>query len=225
MADSVNLTLADDVIQNNFAAGNNGGAVEIRSTFNTSSLTLTDDTISGNSGLSNGGAIDGPTGNVTITGSTFDGNSANDGGAVSLGTNAVVDITNSTFADNTAADQGGAIFDGFNAAYNLLNDTITANSAGNVGGGVSLVNGTVAAQNTIIAGNSADFNPDVTGDFNSLGANLIGITDGSSGFGDGDFTGTGDAPLDPQARPARRQRRSDANHPAAVRQSRPRRRQ
>lgn len=88
------------------------------------------------------------------------------------------------------------------------------------GGGVANLNpvrafaeGTVATTgnvmnvvNTIIAKNTADHglisanhpNDDVFGDFNSLGHNLIGATDGSNGFGaDGDLTGTSSSPLDP----------------------------
>ena len=62
-------------------------------------------------------------------------------------------------------------------------------------------------KNTIIAQNLVDFTgfkPDVTGKFDTKGHNLIGIVDGSTGFGDPtDLIGSGGAPLDPMLGPLR----------------------
>ena len=51
--------------------------------------------------------------------------------------------------------------------------------------------------NTIIAGNNASPGPDADGAVLSQGYNLIGITDGSSGWISKDLTGTGSNPLNP----------------------------
>jgi hypothetical protein len=63
----------------------------------------------------------------------------------------------------------------------------------------------VKTRNTIIAGNSASSNgPDVQGPFTSQGYNLIGKSDGSSGFTNGtngDQVGTSGSPLDPMLGP------------------------
>ena len=54
------------------------------------------------------------------------------------------------------------------------------------------------ARNTIIAGNNAPNTPDFKGSVNSQGHNLVGKSDGSSGFtATGDQTGTSATPLDP----------------------------
>jgi hypothetical protein len=55
-------------------------------------------------------------------------------------------------------------------------------------------------RNTIIAGNDGGF-AEVQGPVISLGYNLIGQTDGSTGWGATDLTGTSGNPLDPQLSP------------------------
>ena len=50
------------------------------------------------------------------------------------------------------------------------------------GGGLQ-ENGTAVIRNTIIAGNTAAFNPDVRNNATSQGHNFIGIADGTNGFG------------------------------------------
>jgi hypothetical protein len=52
-------------------------------------------------------------------------------------------------------------------------------------------------RSTLVADNTAPTGPDASGAFTSLGHNLIGQTDGSSGFDGGDLTGTTANPLDP----------------------------
>jgi hypothetical protein len=68
------------------------------------------------------------------------------------------------------------------------------------GGGIYYNSSVGAAQllNTIVASNSSRTDgPDAKGSFASLGYNLIGITDGSTGWGGSDLTGTAFSPLDP----------------------------
>ena len=62
-------------------------------------------------------------------------------------------------------------------------------------------NATTNLGNTIIAGNTAGTGPDVYGGITSQGNNLIGETDGSSGWVGSDLTGTIAAPLDPMLGP------------------------
>ena len=94
------------------------------------------------------------------------------------------------------------------ATTTLTNCTVSGNTAGNGGGvytnaaappyiGASIVN----LGNTIVAGNTAPTGPDVAGAFTSQGNNLIGETDGSSGWVASDLTGTIATPLDPLLAP------------------------
>jgi hypothetical protein len=77
--------------------------------------------------------------------------------------------------------------------------------ADGTGGGVLAVSGVppnpIRCLNTIIALNSGTA-PDVSGSFTSQGHNLIGITNGGSGFpGTGDLVGSSASPLDPKVGP------------------------
>ena len=67
------------------------------------------------------------------------------------------------------------------AGVALLSCTVVGNNGDSNGGGVAGVGGGVT--NTIISGNAAGSAPDVGGTFSSGGYNLIGSTNGSSGFG------------------------------------------
>ena len=148
-------------------------------------------------------------------------------GGAGLGTDtAVVTISNSAIVNNTSAGVGGGVFEYFNSNLTLINCTLAGNSAGGSGGAIEnyapltlenctlssnsaafgggIQNGaatTVTLSNTIIAGNTdASGNPDVSGatDWVSQGHNLIGKTDGSSGWVGSDLTGTVATPLNPQ---------------------------
>ena len=81
----------------------------------------------------------------------------------------------------------------------MTNSTLSGNDA-TYGGGISNF-GTAKVTNTIVAGNgsSADIGPDVDGrlPITSGGHNVIGKTDGSSGWTGTDKTGTAASPLDP----------------------------
>ena len=87
----------------------------------------------------------------------------------------------------------------------LTNCTVSGNSAsgifGGYGGGLVSFN-TTTLTNTIVAGNAATTSgPDVVRNFVSLGNNLIGKTDGSSGWIGSDLTGTIASPLNPLLAP------------------------
>lgn len=149
-------------------------------------------------------------GNLIVTNSTLRDNTAGNGGGIySDGT---LVVTNSTLSGNRAnpygsGGGGGGIFD-FGTAT-ITNSTISGNSTspgGGFGGGIWDFNSTARIGNTIIAKNIGDRNPldgpDVYGNFTSLGYNLIGISNGSTGFGvAGDIVGTTASPVDPKLGP------------------------
>jgi hypothetical protein len=57
--------------------------------------------------------------------------------------------------------------------------------------------GTVTLRSTILAGNTAAANPDISAVLVSQGHNLIGVGDGASGYAGTDLVGTPDNPIDP----------------------------
>jgi hypothetical protein len=140
----------------------------------------------GNGGL--GGAIYGM-GSMALTNCTFGGNSAGQAGAGGGG-------GNPPFGSSGPAGQAGTGAGIYSQASPVLvNCTITSNR---IGGGVV---GTARLLNTIVALNSGN-PPDVSGAFLSLGHNLIGATNGSSGFPmSGDLVGSSAFPLDPELGP------------------------
>jgi CSLREA domain-containing protein len=188
-----NLTITNSTLSDNSASGgsfNAGGGI-----YNGSTLTITNSTLSGNS----------------VSGGSF-----NSGGAIyNLATST---ITNSTLSNNSVSggssfNQGGGIYDV--RILTITNSTLSDNSVSggtNQGGGIYIghddnneIPGTVNTRYTIIAGNTASSGgPDVFGRFTSKGYNLIGKSDGSTGFTDGangDKVGTSGSPLDPMLGP------------------------
>ena len=180
-------------------------------------VTLTNCTVSGNTatnggGLSNHGSYDssatgGAVGTATVTNSTFyDNTAAQYGGGVD-NYGGLATLTNCTISGNSAATGGGMYtrtgYGSQAGTATLINCTVSANSATTGGGGVgSDANSTVNIGNTIVAVNTGNTtSPDAVGTFSSLGNNLIGETDGSSGWGTSDLTGTIAQPLDPLLAP------------------------
>ena len=188
-----NVTLSNDVIANNSASSGGG----IYGVYNYGGMaTLSNCTISGNSG----GGLDnqGANSSLSLTNCTISGNygPANGGGLFnSYGTTT---LTNCTLSGNTGG-YGGGLYN-FMGTATLTNCTVSGNCAKYSGGGLFNSYGTATLTNTIVAGNTAGTGPDVQGIFTSLGYNLIGKTDGSSGttWLSSDLTGTIASPLDPQ---------------------------
>jgi hypothetical protein len=120
-------------------------------------------------------------GALTLSACTVDNNFAtNYGGGIfnwSLGS---LNMTNCTVAANNAAQYGGVYSEGTAAARNC---TFAFNSASVSAGGVVSGGGSFALTSSLIASNTAPGAPDVNGPFNSGGYNLIGNTNGSTGFG------------------------------------------
>ena len=216
---SAMLTLTDCTVSGN-TADYDGGLVN-----NAGTARLTNCTVSDNFASNNGGGV-GNTGTTTLTDCTVSANSAggDGGGMFNLGA-AVLTLTNCTVSGNSASEGGGATWS--NGAAALTDCTVSGNS-GQVGGGLYIRGGTTALTdctvsgnsatdgggldcnasakatiaNTIVAGNTTTTSaPDVSGAFTSGGHNVIGATNGSTGWVGSDLTGTGASPLDPLLSP------------------------
>ncbi len=171
---------------------------------NDSSTTLIDCAVSGNSVAGaggSGGGLQTAYGAISLTGCTISGNSVsyNGGGLANYGTN--MTLTNCTISGNSSgATSGGLGNSSFSGTTTTLTScTVSDNFAATYGGGIDNEGSSSAVLvNTIVAGNTASSGgPDAYGTFNSDGNNLIGETDGSSGWGGSDLTGTIAQPLDP----------------------------
>ncbi|MCE9563551.1 MAG: IPT/TIG domain-containing protein, partial [Planctomycetes bacterium] len=150
---------------------------------NLGTLSLTNCTISGNSAAvtsTHGGGGLFNSGTVTLTNCTLNGNTASiggdGGGLLNSGTAA---LANCTISGNTAANfgrYGGGVFNKVAATLTLTNCTISGNSAPIAGSGGGVVNrGTATVTNTIVAGNTATTNADLSGSLTPGSTNnLIG---------------------------------------------------
>ncbi len=120
-----------------------------------------------------------PSVSASISGLTITGGHADQGGG--LFNSGTATLTNCTISGNTASGKGG----GFSSSGTgtLINCTISGNTASN-GGGMFIGSDTTTLGNTIVAGNTTTLPTigDVQGVVTSQGNNLIGNTDGSSGW-------------------------------------------
>jgi hypothetical protein len=185
-----NCTISD----NSTAGGDNGeGGGIFNDSFGTASVT--NSTISGNTTSFCGGGISNNGGAVTVIGSTFSGNGGEfvfGGGLCNSGT---ANITNCTFSGNQTSSGSGSGMYNFFGTVSINDSTFAAN-----GSGIVRQAGTVMLKNTIVALN----NPDLYFAFTSLGHNLIGNADGSTGFTDGvngDQVGSSGSPVNPRLAP------------------------
>ena len=174
-----------------------GGGLE-----NYGTTTLTNCTITGNYAQKGGGLNN--LGTATLNGCTISNNAVGgiygdggDGGGLQT-FGGTLTLTNCTVSGNHAQDNGGGLYLNnltTGGTTTLTNCTLSGNSAGS-GGGVDNESGTATFGNTIVAENTATTGPDAYGAFTSRGNNLIGQTNGSSGWVGSDLTGTSAAPLD-----------------------------
>jgi hypothetical protein len=201
------LTVTDSQIVDNVSTSFGGGIDN-----NLGWVTVTDSLIAGNTG---GGIRN--SGSMSISGSTIAGNTGRlSGGGIMTGPYDL-NISNSTISGNTTDSAGGGIyaqgvFQGnvyISPSVELTSTTITLNTARATGGGIWVHvfqnnHGRIFPRNTIVAGNStAGSGPDVNGPVLSLGYNLVGQTDGSTGWVGSDDTGSSTEPLDPRLSPLR----------------------
>jgi hypothetical protein len=155
-------------------------------------LTVTGSSFSNNSAGQGGGILNSNLGTLTLTGCTVNGNSATGsaaygGGIYNQGTLTVTDCTLSANSASGAGGRGGGI-----ANYRpsvgtpmltLIGSTLSGNSASVDGGAIyNSSGGPTQTRNTILAGNTGAAGPDLFGSLGSLGHNLIGNTQGGSGF-------------------------------------------
>jgi predicted outer membrane repeat protein len=201
IANTGTLTMAACTVSGNTAF--TGGGLH-----NTGSATVTDSTFRNNSATVSGGAIALDLGEMTVSGSTIAGNTAGTfGGGITV-TGGQLDLTNSTVSGNVAQAGGGIYYAQTGGAIPVLevtSATITLNRTTgtfNLGGGIEInvSSGPARAlmRNAIIAGNQAALRgPDVDGPVVSLGYNLVGQTDGGTGWVGTDLQGTSGQPLDP----------------------------
>jgi len=178
-----NLSLYDCTVSNNEAIGDStqpssaglGGAF-----YNDGLLSLVRTSVFNNKstgGFGNdgyGGAIYQSFGTTTIINSTISGNIVQ-GGPAAVGANSGI--------GGALAIQAGTV--------DILNSTIAFNDAvDGAGGGIfKFAGGTVTPRNSIIARNSSPTDPDVFGNFNSLGYNLLTDIGTSSGWVTTDLIG------------------------------------
>jgi hypothetical protein len=208
------VTVTSSTISGNTAG--HGGGISVEG----GTAAITNSTISGNTATSIAGGILNMQSTVTITNSTISGNTATISGGGVLVEGGTATITNSTISGNSSSSfgspsfgAGGGILNVDNGSVTITNCTISGNMAlgtgvnclGCGGGGLSTF-GTTTVLNTVIAGNSTTTaGPDVgvfgNGVLISQGHNLIGKSDGSSGFTNGvngDQLGSIAMPLDPK---------------------------
>jgi hypothetical protein len=195
-----NLTIDRTTISGNAISGGPHTGSGLANPMIQSRVTITDSLISDNTG---GSGIEN-VGQMTLSGSTIAGNSTPFEGGGLLFDYGSVTAVNCTFSGNRAGEAGGAIFmflSGSVATLHLTSVTITANVAPQ-GGGLQApatlqADALAVVWNTLIAGNSASLGPDVDGYVISLGYNLVGQVDGSTGWASRDSLGHTSAPLDP----------------------------
>lgn len=197
-----------------------GGAIYNQGTIDVINSTLSSNSVNGSgaSGAQGGGVYNQNGGTFNVTTSTLSGNSAlaTQHGQTAVGggiyNGGTLTITSSTVANNSAVGiSGGACGGGVSSSggLNITKTTIAGNSAGGgtggSGGGVCTgQSNTTNVTNSIIANNSGQVipagAPELKGTFTSNGYNLIGRSDGSTGFTNGsnnDLVGSIAAPINP----------------------------
>jgi hypothetical protein len=164
--------------------------------------TLTDCTIADNSAGSVGGSFEeSGLDQVTLVGCSVTGNRSLAAGGAFYWVGGQLKLSNTTVSDNHAAGNGGGIimkyFSSTPGSLELTSVTLSENHAG-AGGGLFIEGPSpVMVLSTILARNHAGAAADAVGAVTSLGNNLVGQADTSSGWVASDLTGTSSNPLDP----------------------------
>ncbi len=181
------VLIQDTVISGNQSTGAGGGVYLYNPGYN---VTIERSTLSGNTASGPGGGLflyhtHGAT--VTLRQSTLSGNSASAGGGAYFYTpsNPVV-IENSTISGNQATGNGGGLFF-YGSLYtgsDIRSATIASNTAGGSGGGIYLERGSLPVENTIVAGNTATSDNDISGDSNYILDHDLVQDTGGAGFTD-----------------------------------------
>lgn len=162
------LTVSNSTISNNRASSNGGGVAT-----SSAAITIQQSSLTGNYAGSEGGGVYVHNDNsyaLTITSSTISGNSAFGNGYASGGgvyaRHVTASISNSTVANNYGVSGGGVVGHIDNSgAYSttLSNSTVSGNTAANYGGGIiETDSGAITLTNTVVGGNSAGTDADVS---------------------------------------------------------------
>ena len=158
--------------------------------WNIGRLTMVDTTVIDNEASMTGGGLDN-SGRAHVERSTISHNGAVSntafgpaagGGIYSSGRLTIVESTisgNFTSHQNPSFELGGGIH---SQNLTLISSTVTNNESANGGGIYAAGTGRTKLHNTIVAGNNASFAPDCLCGIDSSGFNLIGNTQGGSGF-------------------------------------------
>ncbi|MCP3995572.1 MAG: right-handed parallel beta-helix repeat-containing protein, partial [bacterium] len=215
------LTVLNSVIENNSTYSDTGILLSGGGIYNMfgSDFTLEHSTVRNNTsvrgaGIASNGNPSNPS-TVTIRNSAIVNNQAIDGLSWSVGGGLLitddvnVSISDTTISSNYALYRGGGVLlYGIPPAYTVSfrNVTITDNVAENHQGGgideqtcgITCIDPTdPLVENSIIANNTADFNPDWVGEYVSGGNNIIGVGSGSFPTTTGDQTVTTLADIGP----------------------------
>ncbi len=201
-SDAATLDVTSGTFANNAAPWDGGAIQNAGGSVTISGSLIHQNTI--NLSGDGGGLSNEDDGVMTVTNSTISDNTANNGGGIRNVETASLTIVNTTISGNSVTFFGGGIVNQGSATLTLSNATISGNQAPGSSGGGIWNNATVDAQNTLIAANTATNGRDIfdnggTGTFNSLGHNLIGVSDGASGFTNGvngDIIGSSGTPID-----------------------------
>ncbi|MDD3470677.1 MAG: right-handed parallel beta-helix repeat-containing protein, partial [Thermoguttaceae bacterium] len=195
------LTVTNSTISENTAYY--GGGI-----CNFGTLTVMNSTISGNTATYGGGIYS--YGTLTVTNGTISGNTASDGDGGGIWNSGKATVVNSIVSGNYAGGNGGGVFfvsgSGEEQTF-LVNSTVAGNQSKSDGGGVYNYEGTVIANNTIIAMNVGSVAPDIwTGNDTTATQTIINHSlIGNGDYGDGrkiegddsNRIGSGVYPVDP----------------------------
>ena len=203
-----NLSLTDCLIIGNETSSGGGGIYNTGMLAATSCLIISNSSPNSGGGVYNSGTLS--LVNCVLTSNWCYGEFGNGGGAID--SDGKLELTGCALYDNRAPDtRGGAILGAFamtnstlsgNVGYvggacagggYIVSCTISGNSAVRFAGGIS---DPVVIMNTIVAGNRLGPDAsDVSANVTSSGYNLIGTTNGSSGWVASDLTGSTSFPL------------------------------
>lgn len=180
------LELHETVVRNGLAAGGGGILATGAGTSLLVDRCVVESNVSAAGALAGGGLRVVVGAQATLRRSLFTGNgtagSANTGAIFANDTATVLTIENCTISGNSSNNLTGGIFVQ-GGTFTMRNSTVTGNTAVASIGGIGRSGGTANIFNSIVAGNVAGtVNPDVSGDFVSNGANLIGDKTGSASF-------------------------------------------
>jgi hypothetical protein len=194
-----NATVADDIIDFNFATGTSPYTITLAAALPSIETTSTAGTLTITGLRASSLTIDANQGNFSIftinTGSNLSVSGVTVTGANTLGSggafknNGTLTVTNSTLSGNSASNNGGGINNNFSGTLTVTNSTLSGNSAG-AGGGI-FNDGTLTVTNSTLSGNTTGGFGGGGGIYNSTGTLNIANTIIANSTKGGDYGGFG----------------------------------